>query len=78
MSNYRKHLIIIMLPLLFSISANAQIDDPDEDEDGENAPLDPPASIDNYIIPMLIAGVSTAFYLMNRKQTVDRNDLKST
>jgi hypothetical protein len=52
----------VTLPLLAGPS------DPDPDEDGDGIPLDPGAApINDYIVPMLLLGVSTAFILLRKK-----------
>lgn len=54
------------LLLVFTLPSYAQFDNPDEDEDGEDAPLDP-APIDDYLVPMLLLGVATGYYLIRKK-----------
>ena len=62
--------IIFTLVFFFGVSsAFAQFpEDPDPDPDGPEEPLDP-APISDYLIPMLILGVGTAFVLLNKKAT---------
>ncbi len=61
---------ILTLVVFFGMStAFAQFpEDPDPDVDGPEEPLDP-APISDYLIPMLILGVGTAFVLLNKKAT---------
>lgn len=46
--------------------------DPDEDPDEEEAPLNP-APIGDYIIPMFVVGVVTAFVLLRKKDLMVKN-----
>ena len=41
-------------------------EDPDPDPDGPSEPLDP-APIGDYLIPMFIVGIATAFILLKKK-----------
>lgn len=60
----------LMLAFFFAVSGVcAQPTEPgggNPDEDDENAPLDP-APISDYLIPMLVVGVATAFVLIKRQ-----------
>ena len=57
----------LMLAFFFAVSGVcAQPTDPEQDPDDENAPLDP-APISDYLIPMLVVGVATAFVLIKRQ-----------
>lgn len=67
----QKTLLILMFLFLCTSSAMAQFDNPDEDEDGENEPLDPSASIDDHLIPLLILGVAIGFYLIKSKAKIN-------
>ena len=60
--------IIFTLVLFFGVSSVfAQFpEDPGDEVDPGDAPLDP-APIGDYLIPMLIAGVATAFILLKKK-----------
>lgn len=60
--------IIFTLVLFFGMSsAFAQLpEDPDPDPDGPSEPLDP-APIGDYILPMLVLGVATAYILLKKK-----------
>ena len=60
---------ILSLVFLFSLSSVfAQLPkDPGEDPDPGDAPLDP-APIGDYLIPMLVLGVATAFVLLKKKE----------
>jgi hypothetical protein len=65
--NYRK-IIKTMLPFVFFFVvsfAYAQAD-PNEDPDDQNAPLDA-APIGDYIVPMLLLGIATAFVLLKKR-----------
>ena len=59
---------ILTLVFFFGMStAFAQFpEDPDPDPHGPSEPLDP-APIGDYLIPMLIVGVATAFILLKKK-----------
>jgi hypothetical protein len=59
---------ILTLVLFFSISlAFAQPpEDPDDGSDPIGAPLDP-APIGDYLLPMLVLGIATAFILLKKK-----------
>ena len=61
--------IIFTLVFFFGVStAFAQFppEDPDDEIDNPGEPLDP-APIADYLIPMLIIGVATAFILLKKK-----------
>ena len=60
--------IIFTLVFFFGVStAFAQFpEDPDPDPDGPSEPLDP-APIGDYLIPMFIVGIATAFILLKKK-----------
>jgi hypothetical protein len=60
--------IIFTLVFVFGVSsAFAQFpEDPDPDPDDPSEPLDP-APIGDYLIPMFIVGVATAFILLKKK-----------
>lgn len=60
--------IVLTLVFFFSLSsAFAQVpEDPEQDPDPGNAPLDP-APIGDYLLPMLVLGVATAFILLKKK-----------
>jgi hypothetical protein len=59
---------ILTLVLFFSLSAAfAQLpEDPDDTVDPIGAPLNP-APIGDYLIPMLVLGMATAFILLKKK-----------
>jgi hypothetical protein len=59
---------LLTLVFFFTVSGVfAQLpEDPDDDVDPIDAPLDP-APISDYLIPMLVLGVATAFVLLKRK-----------
>ncbi len=63
--------IILTLVVFFSLTnAFAQFpEDPGDDVDPGDAPLDP-APISDYLIPMLVVGVATAFILLRKKVAV--------
>jgi len=67
-------IFFILFFFLWALPGTAQIDDPDENEDGENEPLDPPAPIDDHLIPLLILGVVTGFYLIKSKSKINSPD----
>ncbi|MDD3004015.1 hypothetical protein [Flavobacterium sp.] len=58
----------LMLAFFFVVSSvSAQFpEEPGEDPDDSEAPLDP-APISDYLIPMLLVGVATAFVLLKRQ-----------
>lgn len=60
--------ILLTMVFFFSMSsAFAQFpEDPDDNVDPGDAPLDP-APISDYLIPMLVLGVATAFILIKKK-----------
>lgn len=60
--------LVIALMFFFSVSgAFAQLpEDPDDNVDPVDGPLDP-APINDYLIPMLIIGMATAFILLKKK-----------
>ena len=60
--------LILTMVFFFSMSsAFAQFpEDPDDNVDPGDAPLDP-APISDYLIPMLVLGVATAFILIKKK-----------
>ena len=61
---------ILLFSLFFSVgSISAQPGDPDEDPDAENALVDP-APIGDYVIPMMVLGVVTAFVLFKKKDLI--------
>lgn len=66
----------IALTVLFFFginSASAQFpEDPDPNPDPENEPLNP-APISDYLIPMLVIGVATAFILLKKNELVVKN-----
>ena len=59
---------LLTLVFFFSVSGVfAQFpEDPDPDPDDPSDPLDP-APIGDYMIPMLVLGVATAFVLLKKK-----------
>ena len=59
---------LLILAFFFSVSGVfAQLpEDPDDDVDGPGDALDP-APISDYLIPMLVIGVATAFVLLKKK-----------
>ena len=59
---------ILTLVFFFTVSGVfAQLpEEPGEDPDDNDAPLDP-APISDYLIPMLMVGVATAFILLKKK-----------
>lgn len=61
---------ILILVFAFSISSTAaqSPEEPDGVEDSADADLNP-APISDYLIPMLVLGIVTAFILLNRKET---------
>jgi hypothetical protein len=63
--------LILPFIFLFVVSiASAQVDEGLEDLDGDGAPLNP-LPIEDYVIPMLLLGIATAFVLL-RKKTVHK------
>jgi Na+/H+ antiporter NhaC len=65
-----KKVLKTILPLifLFMVSiASAQFDEGEEGSDTESANLNPAAPIGDYIIPMLLLGIATAFFLLRKK-----------
>jgi len=66
----QKKAMLSILLLLLTFPAMAQFGDLDEEEDEENAPLEPLAPIDDYIVPLLLAGVATGYYLLSKKKSV--------
>jgi hypothetical protein len=65
---FRKEIKTILLLVFFFAAANgfAQIDEPDEGTGGDGT-LDP-APIGDYILPMLLLGIGTAFVLLKRRE----------
>jgi hypothetical protein len=61
---------LLTLVFFFTVSGVfAQLpEDPDDDVDPIDAPLDP-APISDYLIPMLVLGVATAFVLLKKQAT---------
>ncbi len=61
---------LLTLVFFFSLSsAFAQLpEDPGDDVDPGDAPLDP-APIGDYILPMLVVGVASAYILLKKKAT---------
>ncbi|WP_432671674.1 hypothetical protein [Flavobacterium sp. SM2513] len=59
---------ILTLVFFFAVTGvSAQFpEDPDPVVDPEEAPLDP-APISDYLLPMLVVGVATAFVLLKKK-----------
>jgi hypothetical protein len=59
---------LLTLVFFFTVSGVfAQLpEDPDDNVDPIDAPLDP-APISDYLIPMLVLGVSTAFILLKKQ-----------
>lgn len=59
---------ILTLVFFFSVSNTfAQLpEDPDDDVDGPGDALDP-APINDFLVPMLILGIATAFILLKKK-----------
>ena len=68
--NFRKEIKTLLLLVFFLAAANgfAQVDEPDEGTTGDGA-LNP-APIGDYIVPMLLLGVVTAFVLLRRRSAV--------
>lgn len=64
----KKSLMVMVVVALFSFSAYAQAD-PDENEDGENELLNP-TPINDYILPMLVVGVASGYYLIKKKSKI--------
>lgn len=66
-----KNLLYVVFFLTMSMPVFAQTgEDPDDEMDLEDAELNP-APIGDYIIPMLVLGVATAFILL-RKRTAQK------
>ena len=59
-------LAILVLFFVATLSVHAQPSDPELDPDDEGADLNP-APISDYLLPMLIIGVATAFILLRTK-----------
>ena len=60
---------IVALMFCMSVTtAFAQPEQPDDALDAENADLNP-APIGDYVLPMLLLGVATAYILVRRKQS---------
>ena len=66
--NFRKEIKTILLLVFFLAAAPgfAQIDEPDEGTGGDGS-LNP-APIGDYIVPMLLLGVATAFVLLKNRE----------
>lgn len=64
----RKRLLVMIMLMLGCLQAVAQMDEVDEDEDASGASLEPSAPIDDYILPMLLLGTVTGYYLIKRKR----------
>lgn len=66
----------IALTIVFFIGMNSAFAqfpvDPDDDLDPDDAPLDP-APISDYLIPMLVVGITTAFVLLKKKDLIINN-----
>lgn len=58
--------VLVFVFFFFVGSIAAQPGGPDEDPDSEEAPLDP-VPIGDYVIPMFIVGVATAFVLLKKR-----------
>lgn len=58
----------ILFFLLLTMPAMAQLDEPDESEDGSNDPLNPSAPIDDYILPMLFVGAALGYYVIKKRK----------
>jgi hypothetical protein len=68
-------IVKLLLPFIFLFvvsitSAQGPIDEGLTDEDDDGAPLNP-LPIEDYVIPMLLLGIATAFVLL-RKKTVHK------
>ena len=62
-----KFVFFLTLWLLVSQPVAAQFDEPDNDEDSSESEINP-APIDDYILPFLIMGMATGYYLIRKKQ----------
>ena len=66
----------IVLTVVFFCGINGAFaqfpEDPDDDLDPNDAPLNP-APISDYLIPMLVIGVATAFILIKKKEVIVKN-----
>lgn len=64
-----KTIIPFVFLFLFNMPCYAQQlgEDPDDTEDGEDAELNP-VPIEDYIVPMLVLGIATAFILLRKKE----------
>lgn len=60
--------IVALMFCLGVTTAFAQPEQPDDALDAENADLNP-APIGDYVLPMLLIGVVTAYILVRRKQS---------
>lgn len=67
-SNVTKTILLFVF-FFFVGSIAAQPGGPDEDPDSDDAPLNP-APIGDYVIPMLVLGVATAFVVLRKKEPV--------
>ena len=63
----RKRLLVMMMLMLGCLQAVAQMDEVDEEEDASDASLEPSVPIDDHILPMLLLGTVTGYYLIRRK-----------
>jgi hypothetical protein len=65
-----KTILTLVLFLAVSTAFAQPIEEPDPDGSGDsgNPPLDP-APIGDYMIPMLVLGIATAFVLLRKKTT---------
>ena len=64
--------ILIVVFFFFVGSISAQPVDPDDEWDPEDAPLNP-VPISDYILPMLVVGVATAFFVLRKKDLQVKN-----
>lgn len=65
----KKAILSIVLMMFFTVPVMAQFGETPEDEDEEDTPLDP-APIDDYIVPLLLVGVVTGYYLLRKKKSI--------
>lgn len=63
---FKLAIIVVFMLTVNTIFAQGTPADPDPLEDDENADLNP-APISDYLLPMLIIGVATAFILLRTK-----------
>ena len=66
--------IVLTLVLFLAVSSGfaqgpADVPDPGGTEDTPGSPLEPGAPIADYILPMLVVGIATAYVMLRKKAT---------